>query len=201
MLATNKRMNQFYHKRLPGMDLDVGTVLAVLNPDAYLESGLFLLCNGAVVSRTTYARLFNFVSTHNLIRSTEEIADLNASEDYAFGPGDGSTTFSIPNMIGRTIFGGTNVGKYQKEQLPNISGVADDSWYSLAGSLYTHNSRNGMYSTSFIRTWYVAPSQNNGGVARGVSSVGCNASYVTSVYVDGGAIKPLTLNMNYVIKC
>src|SRR5690606_8934819 len=41
----------------------------------------FLWCNGAAVSRTTYARLFAVIGTR-------------------FGPGDGSTTFNVPDLRG-----------------------------------------------------------------------------------------------------
>jgi len=186
-------MNQFYHKRLPGMDLDVGTVLAVLNPDAYLESGLFLLCNGAVVSRTTYARLFKFVSENGLIRSTEEIADLNASEDYAFGPGDGSTTFSIPNMIGRTIFGGTNVGKYQKEQLPNIYGTfatkQDNRNTSTFGPFYWER-----YIT-VSQSYWDGINNNNPLYTLAFDAIGSS-----SIYTVDGRVKPLSSAFNYIVR-
>lgn len=46
----------------------------------------YLLCDGAAVSRTTYASLFSVVST-------------------TYGVGDGSTTFNLPNMLGRIAFG------------------------------------------------------------------------------------------------
>lgn len=50
----------------------------------------FLLCNGAAVSRTTYAALFAVIGT-------------------AFGAGDGSTTFNIPDLRGEFLRGaGTN---------------------------------------------------------------------------------------------
>lgn len=42
----------------------------------------FLLCDGAVISRTTYANLFNVIG-------------------IVFGAGDGSTTFSLPDARGR----------------------------------------------------------------------------------------------------
>lgn len=41
----------------------------------------FLLCNGAAVSRTTYAALFAVIGT-------------------TYGAGDGSTTFNVPNVSG-----------------------------------------------------------------------------------------------------
>jgi microcystin-dependent protein len=46
----------------------------------------WLLCNGAAVSRTTYADLFTAIST-------------------TFGTGDGSTTFNLPDCTGRVIAG------------------------------------------------------------------------------------------------
>ena len=52
----------------------------------------WLACNGATVSRTTYARLFNAIST-------------------TWGAGDGSTTFALPDLRGRAPIGsGTGSG-------------------------------------------------------------------------------------------
>lgn len=66
----------------------------------------WLLCNGALVSRTTYARLFAAIGT-------------------AWGAGDGSTTFKLPNADGRVMQGVTDaskVGQYLEAGLPNITG-------------------------------------------------------------------------------
>lgn len=46
----------------------------------------WLLCDGAAVSRTTYAALFTAIGTQ-------------------FGTGDGSTTFNVPNLKGRVVVG------------------------------------------------------------------------------------------------
>ncbi len=46
----------------------------------------FLICNGAAVSRTTYATLYKVIGT-------------------AYGEGDGSTTFNLPNLIDRFVVG------------------------------------------------------------------------------------------------
>lgn len=51
-----------------------------------LINGGWLECNGAAVSRGTYAALFAKIGT-------------------AFGPGDGSTTFNLPDLHGRTPYG------------------------------------------------------------------------------------------------
>lgn len=46
----------------------------------------FLECNGQAVSRTKYINLFNILGT-------------------TFGSGDGSTTFNLPNIKGKTLVG------------------------------------------------------------------------------------------------
>ncbi len=46
----------------------------------------WLICNGAAVSRTTYAALFAVIGT-------------------TYGVGDNSTTFNLPNLMGRVPFG------------------------------------------------------------------------------------------------
>lgn len=68
----------------------------------------WLLCNGALVSRTTYAKLFAAIGT-------------------AWGAGDGRTTFKLPDVDGRVMQGVTNatkVGQYLEAVLPNITGYA-----------------------------------------------------------------------------
>lgn len=46
----------------------------------------FLLCDGAAISRVTYARLFEAIGT-------------------SYGPGNGSTTFNLPDLRGRVPVG------------------------------------------------------------------------------------------------
>ena len=64
----------------------------------------YLVCNGAEISRETYADLFNAIGT-------------------AFGSGDGSTTFTLPNLIDKFAQGSTTVGTYKSAGLPNITGA------------------------------------------------------------------------------
>ena len=66
----------------------------------------WLICNGAAVSRTTYADLFKAIGT-------------------TYGTGDGSTTFNLPNAGGRFLECTTStsqVGTKVEAGLPNISG-------------------------------------------------------------------------------
>ena len=64
-----------------------------------------LLCNGAAVSRTTYADLFALLGT-------------------AFGKGDGSTTFNLPDFRDKTLWGANNnLMKIISAGAPNINGI------------------------------------------------------------------------------
>lgn len=65
----------------------------------------YLLCNGAAVSRTTYANLFAAIGT-------------------TYGKGDGSTTFNLPNLTDRFIQGSGTAGTVKAAGLPDIVGDA-----------------------------------------------------------------------------
>lgn len=78
----------------------VGTIIAVAYtgvPEGYMH------CNGAAVSRTTYADLFSKIGT-------------------IYGAGDGSTTFNLPNLMNRFIEGSNTAGTVLAAGLPNITG-------------------------------------------------------------------------------
>lgn len=89
-----------------------------------------LPCNGAAVSRTTYAKLFAAIGT-------------------IWGAGDGSTTFNVPNLASRvmrsTDFSVYPVGTLQVEGLPNIAGTfGTDSWGGgvyVSGAFYDTGQR------------------------------------------------------------
>ena len=87
--------------KLKPIDLPTGTYGYFHSvPDGWLE------CNGAAVSRTTYADLFKVIGTK-------------------YGAGDGSTTFNLPDMNGRVLQATTNhseVGLMKEASLPNITG-------------------------------------------------------------------------------
>lgn len=93
---------------------------------------------GAEVSRTTYAELFAVYGT-------------------TYGIGDGSTTFNLPNFLGRAIWGANSFG-YISAGLPNISGafnahdLTDDvtaPWASGAFGFF----RNGSRESADGRSW------------------------------------------------
>lgn len=72
----------------------------------------WLQCNGAAVSRTTYARLFKKIGTK-------------------YGVGDGSTTFNLPDLQHR-VLEGTNtpseVAQKVEAGLPDITGQVNDNY-------------------------------------------------------------------------
>ena len=82
------------------IDAPVGTVIYSASstpPEGYL------ICNGAAVGRTTYPDLFDAIGT-------------------TYGAGDGSTTFNLPDLIGRVAWGGATPGQYLKAGLPDVTG-------------------------------------------------------------------------------
>ena len=93
----------------------------------------WLLCNGAAVSRTTYAKLFAAIGTR-------------------YGSGNGSTTFNLPNFNGMHVLGTTNtrnLGSYVSAGLPDISGYATSGiiWRSAwknSGALWTEDTENSL---------------------------------------------------------
>lgn len=60
----------------------------------------WLLCDGSAVSRTTFAHLFTVIGT-------------------AYGTGDGSTTFNLPDLRGRVAAGKDNMGGTAAGRLTN----------------------------------------------------------------------------------
>lgn len=87
----------------------------------------WLLCDGAAVSRTTFSALFALVST-------------------SFGIGDGSTTFNVPDLRGRTPVGLDNLGSSSAnritdanaDSLNNTGGGDEDEQASISGSVSSH---------------------------------------------------------------
>ena len=103
-LKVNKADLESEIKRVLGT-LDTGIPVGAIMAFHDVPAG-WLQCNGAAVSRTTYAALFAKIGTK-------------------YGSGNGSTTFNLPNLHHKFIEGTTTsseVGKSVAAGLPNISG-------------------------------------------------------------------------------
>lgn len=75
-----------YTAAIAAIQIPVGQI--IMSGSATVPTG-YLLCDGSPVSRTTYASLFTLFGT-------------------AFGPGDGSNTFNLPDLRGRFPRGADN---------------------------------------------------------------------------------------------
>lgn len=86
---------------LLGQLVPVGSVLPYAGsvaPDGWL------MCSGQLVSRTAYAGLFGVLGT-------------------TYGAGDGSTTFALPDLRGRAVFGKDNMGGTAAGRMTAAGGV------------------------------------------------------------------------------
>lgn len=122
---------------------DIKQSLSATVPDGWL------ICNGAAVSRETYKDLWEFANDNRLVRPADAIADISTSTDLVFGPGDGSTTFSLPDARGRVLQGvatGGTLGAYVPAGLPNITGAINNG----AGA-FIYNEGLGAFSVGLDR--------------------------------------------------
>lgn len=137
----------------------------------------WLLCNGAAVSRTTYAELFAAIGT-------------------TYGSGDGSTTFNVPNAQGvflrgagsQTISTITYSGTRGTTQGDQIQGhwhnLLSDSGYVLGGGGFNAQPRR----PSGDLTQY-------GDMIRAPVTDGANGTPRT-----GSQTHPANISVNYIIK-
>lgn len=113
----------------------------------------WLFCFGQAVSRTTYAALFTALGT-------------------AFGVGDGSTTFNLPDARGRVTAGKDDMGGTSANRLTGLSGGVDGDGLGNSGGVETHtlttaqlaaHTHTGTTSSDGIHTHTVPEGSNNGG--------------------------------------
>lgn len=119
----------------------------------------YLWCDGTAVSRTTYARLFNFIST-------------------TFGTGDGSTTFNVPDKRGRVGAGKDDMGGSAANRITSGGSGITGTTLGATGGAQTHTlASSEMPSHSHTQD---AHSHNTGGSQNG-SAGGAFTAYTTSL--------------------
>lgn len=132
----------------------------------------WLQCNGAAVSRTTYARLFKKIGTK-------------------YGAGDGSTTFNLPDLQHR-VLEGTNtpseVAQKVEAGLPDISGWADGNVGFVACG--------GAISIDNVGT---TPSMID--IANGHHRFNLKASTANATFGGSSTNQPSALRLLAIIKC
>ena len=133
----------------------------------------WLLCDGSAVSRTDYAKLFSAIGT-------------------TWGAGDGSTTFNLPNTIGRFAEGAATSGSYKSAGLPNITGDMGN----MLG-IGANHSNGALFITSANNTWWVKD-QPNGGTSQYAFSFNANKS--SSIYGNSTTVQPPSFTTRFIIK-
>ena len=122
----------------------------------------------------------------------------------AFGEGDGSTTFNLPDLRGRAIQGvgtlGTEtytLGDSKDAGLPNITGSANVN-QTYSGSPFSSGSFAGAFhSVNIDGQQYYLSGRSTGS---GWVNVGFDASNSNSIYGNSTTVQPNTVVTNYIIK-
>lgn len=129
-----------------------------------------LLMNGGAVSRTTYANLFALIGT-------------------AFGAGNDTTTFNLPNARDRVFQGANgNLMQYLAAGLPGITGRVNIGALGGAGSGALYN-----VNTNAVERRTTDTSSNSG-------SVNIDASRSSSIYGASNTVQSAAITCNYFIK-
>lgn len=128
-------------------------------PDGYL------VCNGAAVSRKTYAYLFAAIGT-------------------SFGEGDGSTTFTLPNLIDKFAQGSATIGTVKSAGLPNIT-----------GGMLAFSSGSGAFGAGELYGYSAVESAGHG-----IAYVNFYASRSSSLYGASNTVQPPALTLLPCIK-
>jgi len=142
----------------------------------------WLLCFGQAVSRSTYADLFAVIGT-------------------AFGAGDGTTTFNVPDMRGRVPAGKDDMGGGAAGRLTTAGSGVDGLALGASGGAQTHTLTTAQMPahTHTVSTYRTSTGSSGLQPDNGSSSEGS----VTSSSVGSGAAhnntQP-TIVTNYIIK-
>lgn len=148
----------------------------------------WLLAYGQDVSRTTYSGLFSAIGT-------------------TYGSGDGSTTFTLPDLRGRVVAGQDDMGSTSANRLTNQSGGLDGDTLGATGGSETHTlteAELAAHSHSLGTNGRVQVGNDNGEAYSGkwVSGSGSTITYSTQDTGSDAAhnnVQP-TIILNYIIK-
>lgn len=173
-LKVNKADLESEIKRVLGT-LDTGIPVGAIMAFHDVPAG-WLQCNGAAVSRTTYAALFAKIGTK-------------------YGSGNGSTTFNLPNLHHKFIEGTTTsseVGKSVAAGLPNITGKVMVGGYQLMTSNHT--------GAFFGSDYGTADYHGQDGKQNVPTTFGIDASRSSAVYGAASTVQPASTRMLLCIK-
>ena len=133
-----------------------------------------LLCDGSAVSRTTFAGLFAVIGT-------------------TYGAGNGSTTFNLPNLIGRFAEGATSPGSYISAGLPNI-------WGAFAAARRGDKEGSYVAQGAFAEGGRFSAEIGAGGGDDWGSYYDFNANRSNGIYGASGTVQPPALTLKPIIR-
>lgn len=145
----------------------VGTIIAMAYtgvPAGYLH------CNGAAVSRTTYAALFALLGTY-------------------YGAGDGVTTFNLPQTVAKFLEGGVGAGTYYAAGLPNVR--------QYIGRTEYNNSYPPVYPTDIQDGWTFTDTKYTG---ESIASSWVDLASSNAIYGNSTTVQPPAMTVIYCIK-
>jgi len=120
--------------------IPVGGLLPYVGASAPNSS--FALPFGQAISRTTYATLFALVGT-------------------TFGGGDGSTTFNLPDLRGRAVFGLDNMGGSAASRITVAGGNYDGTSLGNTGGAQNHTLTTGEVPTGIVTLNFSDPGHSH----------------------------------------
>lgn len=134
---------------------------------ADLTQAGFLIANGAEVGRATYP----------------DLCAVYEAMGFPWGAGDGSTTFNLPNLIGKFAEGANSAGGYHEAGLPNITGTID---YLRSPSAVTTK-----YQKAFKDSYAKIDNINYvGSTGGGCTYVDFKASNSNAIYGNSTTVQP-----------
>lgn len=135
-------------------DVRDGTPVGSVRGSLYLPKG-YIKANGATVNRADYPRLVKWINDNNLW------TDDTAGNLGMFGKGDNSTTFVLPNLVGRIMqlsdSGGVTISAGLPDINGNISIYGYDDW-STGAFLFGSTNTEGWFTEN---SWSPQGGTNN----------------------------------------
>lgn len=159
---------------------DTGTIMAFGGLISSPQPRGWLICGGTAVSRTTYARLFAVCGT-------------------AFGDGDGSTTFNLPNLVNAFPRGAPAANLGETGGSATHSHAAGTLATSTAGA-HTHNLNTSGAAMARTSPPFEYPLLAAGSTGEVTQSGGAHSHNVTTGTTAAASNLPPYINVRWIIK-